>query len=1097
MGSTQHLEPRKFKNTSSCMIVQEDIINQTAKSYSESTIHQLFLEQVQITPDAIALIFQDLRLTYRELDERSNQLAHYLRARYQTEYGQELPTETLVALLLERSAEMIIAILAIFKAGAAYVPIDPHYPDERISYILQDSKAAIICCQTKHQNKLTRLIQQSKFSEPSSALLSTAFPQHCILVDQSDWREESPIPLPDRLNNKNLAYVIYTSGTTGKPKGVMIEHSALVNRISWMQDTYPLTAHDKILQKTPYTFDVSVWELIWANLYGACIVIAPPESHKYPEELEQLINTHEITVLHFVPSMLQSFLDYLAAAQKSLAGQLCYVFCSGEALALKTVKQFYRTLNAQSQTQLHNLYGPTETAIDSTFFACSELNGEHKSVPIGRPIANTKIYILDDKHHPVAIGNTGELFIAGTGLARGYLNRPELTQERFIANPYRTEGYEYLYKTGDMVRLLSDGNIEYLGRNDSQVKIRGLRIELGEIENTIALFSTVKQCVVMVAEHVGQKHLVAYFTAEQKVDRTKIRNWLAKQLPEYMLPGLFMQLDSFAFTHNGKMDRSLLPEVNFKLLQSQYQAAENTLQQLLCDLVAETLELQQVGIEDNFFAIGGDSILSIQLAVQLRRSGYKITVRDIVSCQTVRQLAAFIESEQSSIAEECIDINSLSLNPMQQLIINHQLTSHEVLYNEHITIDFKNDSIDIEILNQAIIALLNHHQILRCYCDKDYSHFIAGPILDNTAKIVAFNQIPAQQVYRHELNRLLNQPFDLQRGPLYRFALFQIGETKYKLTAIFHHLIADGDAMYNLFVPQLKILLADVGTELPQATAAIHLPPMRQDFKALLSGMHSLDLFSGSAELSTGLSGNDRTDSEGTFIVEYLSAQETRYLSDLARQQGVSFYSLLLSATYLLLYKISGETRLCVGGVKSLRSALSEPVFGNLLVNEINVIDIEENKTFSDLLQAAFEAVQQSLLSTLPYANLLQEIRRHSEPAEKLPNVFMTLEPKMAGDNRWYITQNEGLPSHVKYELYFEFDLQEQLELRIEYRHQSYTQAQIQILTKSLRGILTSLQDKLDLPLKTFSLLSEMERRALIYDYNQTEQPYPEVSIQA
>ncbi len=1077
------------------MITQEDLINHTDKNHSASTILQLFSEQLKVTPEAIALIFQDQHLTYQDLDERSNQLAHYLKNRYQLKYGKVLATETLIALILDRSVEMIIAILAIFKAGAAYVPIDPHYPDDRISYILQDINSPLICCQSQYQDKLTMILQQIRLEA------------QCVVMDENDWIHESLTPLCNMLDKENLAYVIYTSGTTGKPKGVMIEHAALFNRISWMQETYPISSDDRILQKTPYTFDVSVWELLWANLYGASIVIAPPESHKYPEELEQLICEYDVTVLHFVPSMLQSFQDYLAATQKQFAVQLRYVFCSGESLALKTVEQFNNSLDAQSQAQLHNLYGPTETTIDSTFFACSQLNEVHNSVPIGRPIANTLVYILDDKQHRVAVGNTGELYIGGAGLARAYLNKPELTQERFIANPYLTAddelaGYTRLYKTGDMVRQLGDGNIEYLGRNDSQIKLRGLRIELGEVENTISQFFSVKQCVVKVAEHVGQQYLIGYFSADHSIDTEQLNHWLSKQLPEYMLPSLLKQVKSFAVTQNGKLDRTALPEVNFKLLQGQsdqYQAAENSLQELLCHLVGKLLDLPHVGIEDNFFAIGGDSILSIQLAAQLRHSGYLISVREIVSCQTIRQLATFIEAEQSAgqNTEEFMDIHSLAFNPMQQLIISHQLISHEVLYNEHISIDFKTVRVNIEQLNQALIRVINHHLILRCCCDESYKRFIAGPVLDNSAQLVTFHQIADQQAYKRELSLLLNQPFDLQQGPLYRFALFQIGESGYKLAAIFHHLIADGDAMYNLFVPQLKILLKDSQAQLPKATATIQLPPTRQDFQFLLENIHPLNLFAGSNDFTIDKIVSHQNDSVGHFIVEILSLHDTQHLCNLAKQQGVSFYSLLLSVTYLLLYKISDESCLSVGGVKSLRSALSEPVFGNFLANEISCIQIDEKENFVHLLQTVFEGVQQSLLSTLPYDELLQQIRQTSDPLEKLPNIFMTLEPKMARDSQWYVTQNEALPAHVKYELYFEFDLQEQLELRIEYRDKSYSKAQILTLSKILRTIFSNLHENIDVPLECYSLLSEVERNALIYDYNPEEQPYPLQSIQA
>ncbi|MBY0417049.1 MAG: non-ribosomal peptide synthetase, partial [Pararheinheimera sp.] len=442
-------------------------------------------------------------------------------------------------------------------------------------------------------------------------------PPPVLWADSGLWQQQMSSTdhktLPEQIKGSELAYIIYTSGTTGHPKGVMLEHQHLLNRIDWMQQTYPLSASDKVLQKTPYIFDVSVWELVWATAYGAQIVLAEPEGHKDPDYLYQLITEQHITVLHFVPTMFQAFLDDLKRRGRSIPSSLRFIFCSGEALSVATV-QLFQQLNQSQTTELHNLYGPTETAIDSSFYHCT---GELGSVPIGKPIQNTQLYILDSTQQLVPKGVVGELYIAGHGVARGYLNLPELTAERFLSNPFyhattNACAGNRMYKTGDRVRMLADGNIEYLGRNDFQVKLRGFRIELAEIETALCALPHISQALVMVKQAGGQDVLVAYCQTDVLPEPQQIRAVLLQQLPEYMVPEHFIGLSRFPVNVNGKLDRKALPEPELKA--DHYVAPATEQEKQLVALWQHYLKLDKVGVEDDFFRLGGNSILAISVS---------------------------------------------------------------------------------------------------------------------------------------------------------------------------------------------------------------------------------------------------------------------------------------------------------------------------------------------------------------------------------------------------------------------------------------------------------------------------------------------------
>ncbi|MFD0751120.1 amino acid adenylation domain-containing protein, partial [Mucilaginibacter calamicampi] len=411
----------------------------------------------------------------------------------------------------------------------------------------------------------------------------------CTDLSESFYRTEEATNLPRYSNAANLAYVIYTSGTTGKPKGVMVEHGGIVNRIAWMQAMYPLNGSDVVLQKTPYVFDVSVWELLWANWYGARIVLARPEGHKDSSYLDELISSEGVTTLHFVPGMLSAYAGYLEESSKKLNGSIRQLFCSGEALSQAVVDRTYQ-LSATPGFRLHNLYGPTEASVDVTYYETRPAN----KVYIGQPIWNTRVYVLDKYHQPVPIGVPGELYISGAGLARGYLNQPELTDARFLPNPFAETGYERMYKTGDVVRWTKGGELEYLGRNDEQVKLRGYRIELGEIENALQRLSGIRQSSVQLKQKGTHKYLAAYYTGESKPQEELIAA-LSAQLPEYMVPASYVWLDRFPLTVNGKLDKRSLPEPDQAPGEESYTAPQTEAEAVLCVIWQEVLGLERVG----------------------------------------------------------------------------------------------------------------------------------------------------------------------------------------------------------------------------------------------------------------------------------------------------------------------------------------------------------------------------------------------------------------------------------------------------------------------------------------------------------------------
>ena len=791
--------------------------NQTAVSYpTDKTMVQLFDAQVAKTPDSIAVQYDQDYLTYARLNRRANQLAHFLQ-----KVG--VGPETLVGVFMERSLEMVVSLYGILKAGGAYVPLDPEYPVERVAFMLEDTAVSVLLTQAPLIEKLSA-IQNLKSESHDFSMICLDSGWSTIAQESSD----NPVSGPKA---ENLAYVIYTSGSTGWPKGVMNEHRGICNRLLWMQDAYSLTQQDRVLQKTPFSFDVSVWEFFWPLLFGARLVIAEPGGHRDSEYLVKLIVEHQITTLHFVPSMLQAFLlDQNIKSCQSLKR----VICSGENLPYSLQESFFSCLEAE----LHNLYGPTEAAVDVTYWVCQR-KSELSTVPIGRPVANTQIYLLDPQLQPVPIGLPGELHIGGVQVARGYLNRPELTAEKFIPDPFSPDPKARLYKTGDLARYLPDGNILYLGRLDHQVKIRGNRIELGEIEAILSQLSSIREVAVVAQEYdLGDKRLAAYVVPnqEQSISISQLRNFLSKKLPEYMIPASFTMLDTMPLTPNGKVDRKALPipELDRSTLASDFMAPRNAIEETLANIWAQVIGLQRVGINDNFFELGGDSIISIQIVTKASQAGLRLIPRQLFEYQTIAELSSVIDIAESITAEQGLISGSVPLTPIQHWFFEQSMSDRNY-WNQSVMIDVL-DELDPKLLGQALQQLLTQHDALRLQflpetlaASTVWKQSIVQIVPTIELEVIDISALPQAgqtQIVETTMSRL-EAGHNLEQGKLVKAAYFNLGLSQpNRLFITIHHLAVDSISW--------SILLQDIETVYTQLVhgKSINLPAKTTSFKA-------------------------------------------------------------------------------------------------------------------------------------------------------------------------------------------------------------------------------------------------------------------------
>ncbi|WP_416212277.1 non-ribosomal peptide synthase/polyketide synthase [Nostoc sp. DedSLP03] len=972
--------------------------NDTSVDYPiDKCIHQLFEEQVERTLNAVAVVFENQQLTYRELNCRANQLAHYLQS-----LG--VGADVLVGICVERSLEMVVGLLGILKAGAAYVPLDLEYPQDRLSFMLEDAQVSVLLTQQHLVEKL-----------PEHQARIVCLDTYWEIILQSN--QQNPIT---GVQASNLAYVIYTSGSTGKPKGAINTHLGICNRLLWMQQAYQLTEIDCVLQKTPFSFDVSVWEFFWPLLTGARLVVAKPGGHKDSGYLVNLILEQQVTTLHFVPSMLQIFLEEQGLKDCS---SLKRVICSGEALPKELQERFFASLGCQ----LHNLYGPTEAAIDVTFWECQP-ESNLKTVPIGRPISNTQIYILDQNLQPVPVGVPGELHIGGAGLARGYLNRPELTEQKFIPNPFsgsrgageqRSRGARErrrkiaqspassprLYKTGDLARYLPDGNIEYLGRIDNQVKIRGFRIELGEIEVALSQHQNVQTSVVIVREDIpGEKRLISYIVLQPEQPPTvrELRSFLKSKLPEYMVPSAFVILESLPLTSNGKIDRRALPAPEpSSESREKYVAPRTPLEEILAQIWVQVLKVELVGTHDNFFTLGGHSLLATQLVSRVRSSlKVELPLRSLFAAPTIAQLAPLIQQLQQQdlefaappILRQANNAETTLSFAQQRLWFLDQFEPNTAIYNIPFGLRLLGN-LNQTALEQSLVEIIYRHEALR-------TNFItvdgqAAQIIQTetnwTFTVVDLKHLPLTE-QKTAAQKLVQQqallPYDLESEALIRGTLVVLSETEQWLLVCMHHVVSDGWSI-GVFVHELQALYNaySQGQPLP----LLPLPIQYADFaiwqrqwlvgEVLQSQLSYWEQQLANAPTFLPLPTDRPRPSVQTFNganMEFaLSDELTQRLLQLSQKQGVTLFMTLLAAYNTLLYRYTGQEDILVGTPIANRDRTElEGLIGFFVNTLVMRTDLSLNPSFNELLPRIREmALSAYAHQDLPFEMLVEALQ--------------------------------------------------------------------------------------------------------------------------
>ena len=941
------------------------------QAHQDLCIHQMFEMQVERSPQAIAVVFENTQLTYRQLNQRANQLAHHLRT-----LG--VGPEVLVGICLERSLEMIVGLLGILKAGGAYVPLDPAYPSERLAFILSDIQTPVLLTQEKVVKNLP----------PHQAQV--------ICLD-SNWQgnirnsQENPV---NETTTDNLIYVIYTSGSTGQPKGAMIPHRGICNQLHWKQTTFGLTQIDKVLLTISFSFDPSVWQIFWPLCFGGQLFIARPGGHQDTAYLVKVITEQQITVLGLVPSILRVLLEEKGIENCRF---IRHITCGGEALGGELIERFFAQLNLDNV--LHNCYGPTEASIDTTFWSCHR-GTNYAFAPIGRPITNAEIHILDENLQPVPVGESGELHIGGIGLARGYLNRPELTIDKFIFNPFSSKRGARLYKTGDLARYLSDGNIEFLGRIDHQVKIRGFRIELGEIEAILAQHPALTQTLVIAREDViGDKQLVAYVVAssEQIPSQAQLRRFLQGQLPEYMVPAYFVFLDTLPLNPNGKIDRRALPAPDtFTLgLSTKFVAPENLTQEVLVSIWAKVLRLEQVGIHDNFFELGGHSLLATQVMSRIRQAfRIEIPLQLLFENPTIATLAEAIaqnqtpeNNPQNQTIPQVANRESASLSFAQQRVwFLEQLQPNSrayILSNAQRLMG----KLNAGVLQQSLDAIVVHHQALR-------TNFITS--VDGSPIQVIGTPRPVQlktiKVTQEQVESLLNQeaqrPFNLESDLMLRATLLQVDEQQHILLLVMHHIASDGwstGILWQQLAAVYEALLSGKPDPLPK------LPIQYADFAVWQHQWLSGEILSGQINYwKTQLVGANTvlelpTDRPRPPVQTYRGAVQSLMLpqtlsaslKELSHQQGVTLFMTLLAAFGTILHRYTGQEDILIGSPIAGRNQVETEGLIGFFVNTLAIrTQLSGNPSFRQLLSQVREVTLGAYAhQDLPFEKLVEELQ--------------------------------------------------------------------------------------------------------------------------
>lgn len=1080
----------------------------------DHTIHRLFEQQADKTPNAIAIIYGKESLTYQQLNQRANQLAHYLR-------GCEVGPDTQVGIYTERSIEMVVGMLGTLKAGGCYVPLDPTYPQERLAFMAQDARMKIV-------------LTQEGLNTDYLPAETTAF-----LLD-TDWKvieNESMENVPSSVDPTDLAYIIYTSGSTGIPKGVMIPHRAISNHMLWMQEESPLHTNDRVLQKTPFGFDASIWEFYAPLLAGATLVLAQPGGHRDSAYLVQTIIGQQITILQVVPSQLQMLLEEPAFRQ---CHSLRRVFCGGEALSADLQNRFF----ACSIADLYNLYGPTETTIDATFWLCERASDRY-TVPIGRPISNMQVFLLDASLQPVPFGEPGEIFISGPGVARGYLNRPELTAERFIYCSFDGERELLLYRTGDLGRYLLDENIEFLGRIDQQVKSRGFRIELGEIEATLKMHPAVQECAVVVYEFaLGDKRLVAYLVGQtgQTPDLKEIRNFLQARLPEYMLPAAFLVLDTFPYLPNGKLDRKSLPVPDLSQTEhtGTYVAPRNPMEEIIAGIWAEVLRVHLVGIHDSFDILGGHSLLATLVLSRLREAfQVELSFHDFFASPTVAGLATIITEKvsQGQAGEAVTHVTSIRPVPrtdplplsfsQERVCFIQQLNPTNISYNYQTILRFTG-LLDVTVLERSLSEIIRRHEILRTTFPQVEGSLVQRihpawivilPLVDLRGVAEDEQECAAQHVIHEEIRK----PFDYTQLPLIRWKLLQLSTTEHILLHMEYHLVHDGWS-FNLFLRELFTLYRafTAGEPSPLPELPIQFADFAQWQRAWMQSevaatqlAYWREVLTGSAPLlalpTDYLRPNNQSFHGGVVRID-LPEDLCEAVRALSRQEGVTLFTTLLSAFFVLLFRYSGQEDINVGSaIANRRWRETEHLIGMMVNNVVLRANLSGTPTFRELLtqirkvtldayahqDVPFDKVVEALQPerTLGYNPLFQVMFSFHDtplPEIELPGLSLHMIEGVNNGSAKFDLNIVCIPRAEQQIGKSASGGSKSVTMIWEYSSDLFEESTINRMIGHFRVLLEAVVTSPTAPISHLPLLTQEEEQQLLVFWNHTQCPYPQ-----
>ena len=1059
--------------------------NNTASEFpGDKTIVDLFEDQVEKTPGNKAVIFEGVKLSYLELNFLSNQFGDYLRKTY------KIKPDDLVGIKLDRSEWMIVVILGVLKAGGAYVPIDPDFPQERIDYLVKDSD----CKALIDEEELEKFKKsQNKYNQENHS------------VD---------------LKPHHLVYCIYTSGSTGNPKGCLLQHNGLVNRLAWMQKAYPITDNDVILQKTTFSFDVSVWELLWCLMQGGSICMLQPGGEKNPETIINTIDQYKVSVIHFVPSMLSVLLEYLESDKSKLyqLKELKQIFISGEVLTLNQVERFNDLLFNKS---LVNLYGPTEATIDATYFDCKK-EAAKGSVPIGKPIDNVQIYILDKFRNLLPPGAIGEICIGGIGLARGYLNNPELTEQKFIANPF-VDG-EKIYCSGDFGKWRIDGNIEYLGRKDNQVKIRGYRIELDEIAVVLQKHARVKDAVVIAADIKEQdSELIAYTTGD--AGAIELKDYLKEHLPSYMVPGYYVHLDAMPLTNNGKINKKALPiPESSGIFKPPYIAPSTEIEKSLVRIWAEVLKLPEksLGIKNDFFDMGGHSIKAIRLLGLIHKElGVKLPLNELFAKGTIEHQASMIVNKESNSYEVIPAVPEapnykLSSAQKRLWILNH-FEGAQSAYNIPYVI-LLDGQLNKTALKKAFQDMALRHEILRTDFKEDnagnvYQEVISPDVYTFELKETDLRETANKQAV---LNQLVDQEsfggFDLVEGPLWRCHLVQLEDDRNVLIMVHHHIISDGWSM-DIFRKEWCALYNAYATG-----SAPQLSPLRIQYKDY-SAWHNKQLesddiiphkeywlkqFEGEIPILELPADKERPvikTFNGASLTTTIDSNVLDKLNRTGKALGGTLFMSLLACVNALMYRYTGQEDIVIGSPIAGRE---HPDLENQIGFYINTLALRTRLnglgSYEDLLQHIKEVTLSAYEHQMyPYDELVDSLKLpRNINRNPLFDVMVVLQNSMEQDpeftlNGLQTSQYEAGEYRVaKFDVNFIFsESKNGLDLFLEYNTDIYSAEQMKRMLSHFENLMVAVVQDSKQSLAAIDILTKEDKHLLLDVFNDTLVYYP------